>query len=138
MHDFSRLKHTLGGMIEEYAEKGRLGGGDMGALNMLADTYKNLCKIEMYEGDSQRGSYEGGGSGRHWVRGHYSRDGGSYDGGSYAGGSYDGGSYGNSYRGYSRHEAKDRMMEQLGEMMRDADPQTREALKHCMRQLENG
>lgn len=141
MHDFSRLKQMLGGEIEEYAKKGRLGGGDMSALNLMADTYKNLCKIEKYEGEggSQRsmyGSYEGGDSGRHWVRGHYSRDGGSYDGGSYNG-SYGESSY-EGRMGYSRHEAKDRMMDQLGEMMRDADPKTREALKHCMRQIENG
>jgi hypothetical protein len=39
-------------------------------------------------------------------------------------------------RGYSRDESKDWMMSQLGEMMEDADPKEREALKECMRALE--
>jgi hypothetical protein len=50
--------------------------------------------------------------------GRYSSDGGSYEG------------------GYSRHDAKDWMMSQLGEMMEDADPKQRETLKKCMRELE--
>lgn len=133
MQDFTRLKQMLDGEIQEYTKKGRIGGSDLSALHMLTGSYKNLCKIEMCEEEggsqrSMRGSYDGY-SGRHYVRGHYSRDGGSYDGGSYGD---------VSYEGYSRHEAKDRMMNQLGEMMREADPNTREALKHCMRQIENG
>ena len=56
--------------------------------------------------------------------GRYSSEGGSYEGGS-------------SYRGgYSRDDAKDDMMNRLGEMMEDADPKEREALKECMRAIE--
>jgi hypothetical protein len=54
--------------------------------------------------------------------GRYSSEGGSYE----RGASYD--------DGYSR--AKDDMMSMLGEMMEDASPKEREALKKCMRELE--
>ena len=50
--------------------------------------------------------------------GRYSSDGGSYE------------------RGYSRDESKDDMMSMIGEMMEDANPKEREALKECMRALE--
>lgn len=39
-------------------------------------------------------------------------------------------------RGYSRDEASDHLMRQLGSMMEDADPKQREILKKCMRELE--
>ena len=39
-------------------------------------------------------------------------------------------------RGYSRDEGKDIMMNRLGELMEDADPKEREALKKCMRAIE--
>lgn len=118
MHDFEHLKHMIGSELEEYQSKGRLSGGDLGAVQLLCDAYKNLCKIKKM---SEESSYDGGDSGRHYVRGHYSRE---------------GGSWGENSRRYSRSDAKDRMMEQLGEMMRDADEQTREELKRCMRRLE--
>ena len=63
--------------------------------------------------------------------GRYSSEDGSYEGGS----SYRGGQGGSSYEGgYS--QAKDDMMMMLGEMMEDASPKEREALKKCMRELE--
>ena len=84
------------------------------------------------------------GRGRYAKRdsmGRYSSEGGSYEGGS----SYDDyseeGSYrgGSSYargRGYSRGDAKDHMMNKLGEMMTSADEEQREILKDAMRKLE--
>ena len=39
-------------------------------------------------------------------------------------------------RRYSRDDAKDHMMNKLGAMMEDADPNEREILKKCMRELE--
>ncbi len=92
--------------------------------------------------------------GRYSSEGGYSEEGGSYRGGSsydddmsYArggqgGGRGQGGRGGqgggrSSYEGgYSRNDAKDWMMSQLGEMMEDADPKEREALKKCMRAIE--
>ncbi len=84
----------------------------------------------------------------------YSEEGGSYYGGSSRGSSYEddmssyerggrggqGGGRGNqggrsSYRGGSSY-GNDDMMSMLGEMMEDANPKEREALKKCMRALE--
>ena len=54
--------------------------------------------------------------------------------------SYRGGSSyargGQGGRGYSRDDAKDHMMNKLGEMMTSADEEQREILKKCMRELE--
>lgn len=70
--------------------------------------------------------------------GRYSSEGGSYESGS----SYDDYSEESSYRGgqggrgYSKDHAKDAMMNKLGMMMEDANPKEREALKKCMRAIE--
>lgn len=74
--------------------------------------------------------------------GRYSSEGSSYEGGSsyddYSEeGSYRGGSsYARSGRGYSRDDAKDHMMNKLGEMMTSADEEQREILKDAMRKIE--
>ena len=150
-------KMTLAREIEKILKAGDISVSTLEKLHKLSDTYKNLCKIEALESDEGysearggrgrgRSSYDGGssydddmmyserrGRGRNAKRdsmGRYSSDGGSYEGGS----SYRGGS---SYeRGYSRDESKDEMMSMLGEMMEDANPKEREALKECMRALE--
>lgn len=140
MHDMENLKYMLMDEVEEFERKGKLTSGDLPTVHMLTDTIKNICKINMYseeeEGYSReggnwnaRGSYDGGESYARRKRdrmGRYSRDG---------GGGY---SQGNSYRGYSRDGAKDYMMEQIEEMMREADPKDREALRKCMETMRNG
>lgn len=159
MKHLEELKESIKRELEKFAKQGDVSVSTLEKIHKLSDTYKNLCKIEMLEEESDGGysearggrtrySYAMGGSsydddmmyserrgrGRNAKRdsmGRYSSDGG-YDGGSYRGGqggsSYDG--------GYSRHDAKDWMMSQLGEMMEDADPKEREALKECMRAIE--
>ena len=108
----------------------------------LTDTVKNLDKIEMLEdGDSYDGysemreyPYMGGssyvrGRGRYAKRdsmGRYSSDDRMTD--DYSEARMD--------RRYSRDDAKDHMMNKLGSMMEDADPNEREILKKCMRELE--
>lgn len=88
------------------------------------------------------------GRGRYAKRdsmGRYSSEGSSYEGGSsyddyseessYRGGSsYERGGQGG--RGYSREDAKDHLMDKLGEAMRTADPNEREILKDAMRKIE--
>lgn len=160
MKHLEELKESIKRELEKFAKQGDVSVSTLEKIHKLSDTYKNLCKIEMLEEESESGysetrggrtrySYAMGGSsydddmmyserrgrGRNAKRdsmGRYSSEGGSYDGGSYRGGqggsSYDG--------GYSRHDAKDFMMNQLGEMMEDADPKEREALKECMRAIE--
>ena len=124
MHE---LKEKLCEELEEIARKGDLGAGDLEIVHKLTDTIKNIDKIEMLEEDD--GSYGRGSSyanrGKHYVRGHYSRDGrGGY--------SRDG-----RMGGYSRHDAKEAMMEQAHDMMESATSEReREVVRRFMEQLE--
>lgn len=147
MKHLEELKETIKRELEKFAKQGDVSVNTLEKIHKLSDTYKNLCKIEMLEEESEggyseaRGGYRGGrysydggssydddmmyserrGRGRNAKRdsmGRYSSESGSYEG------------------GYSRHDAKDWMMSQLGEMMEDADPKEREALKKCMRAIE--
>lgn len=162
MHYMHDLKDLLCAELEDYAEKGKKSGkmsmGDLESIHKLTDTVKNIMKIDVLKeevGYSEDGHYMGEGRiygtsyagydrgtsyargrGRYAKRdsmGRYSSRGGmSYDDdASYARGSR----YGN--RGYSRDDGKTYMMEQLEEMMEQAQkPAEREALKKCMQALE--
>ena len=148
-------KMALEKEIDKIAKTGEISVNTLEKLHKLTDTYKNFCKIEMLAEESETGGHSearggrGGsymhgssydddmmyserrGRGRNAKRdsmGRYSSEGGSYEGGS----SYERGGQG----GYSRDEASDWMMRELGSMMEDADPKQREALKKCMRELE--
>ena len=132
MHD---LKEKLCKELDEIARKPEMGAGDLEIIHKLTDTIKNIDKIDMLEDDgySQAGyrdrgsSYNRGSSyanrGKHYVRGHYSRDGYSMEGRGNRG-------------GYSRHDAKEAMMEQLDEIMDSANEQEREILRRAISQLE--
>lgn len=133
------IKEKLCEELEEYARKQELGAGDLEVLHKLTDTIKNIDKIAMLEGEdgySQgadgRYPYDQGSSyanrGKHWVRGHYSRDGRSMD---RAGRGYRGG------RGYSRDDGRSQMMEHLEMALDSASDEDRETIKRFMRQLEN-
>lgn len=159
MEYVEKIKKMLCKELDEYAMKSKLTGGDLDMIWKLTDTVKNLDKIEMLEDEGGYSEARGGrgrsymhglsydddmmyserrGRGRNAKRdsmGRYSSEGGSYEGGS----SYDDYSEESSYRGgrgYSRGDAKDHMMNKLGSMMEDADPNEREILKDCMRKLE--
>lgn len=129
MNYFEKLKNTLCYEVEQYADKKSLSASDLEMIHKLTDTIKNLDKIEMLEGDNGYSEhypdYEDKGNsyarkGTHYVRAHYSRDDGDerFD------------------KRYSRNDAKDHIMSKLGEMMEDADPNEREALKKAMREIE--
>ena len=133
MHE---LKEKLCKELEEIANKGELGAGDLEIIHKLTDTIKNLDKIEMLEdgGYSQAGDWEIEGRaynrGSSYARrkrdsmGRYSRDGRMMRGGYRDG------------RMYSRAEAKDEIMEKIEDMMDDADPKEKEILRRAMDQLE--
>ena len=154
MHYMEDLKDLLCAELEDFAEKGKKSGkmsmGDLESIHKLTDTVKNILKIDTLSeelGYSEDGHYmgegriygtsyddgmhrEGGYSyarGRRYARrdsmGRYSRDGGM----SYA-------RDGRGMRGgYSRDEGKHYMMEQLEEMMEEAEkPAEKEALRRCM------
>ena len=151
MHD---LKDLLCAELEDYAEKGKKSGkmsmGDLESIHKLTDTVKNILKIDMLEeesGYSEDGHYMGEGRiyGTSYDDGIHREGGYSYARGRYAkrdsmgrysrdgGVSYRGGQRG----GYSRDDGKEYMMEQLEEMMEQAQkPAEREALKRCMQALE--
>ena len=133
MHE---LKEKLCKELEEIANKGELGAGDLEIIHKLTDTIKNLDKIEMLEdgGYSQAGDWEiedrAYNRGNSYARrkrdsmGRYSRDGRMMRGGYRDG------------RMYSRAEAKDEIMEKIEDMMDDADPKEKEILRRAMDQLE--
>ena len=155
MEYIEKIKKMLCKELDEYAMKQKLTGGDLDMIWKLTDTVKNLDKIEMLEGESEgysearggrgrgRSSYMGGssydddmmyserrGRGRNARRdsmGRYSSDDGM---------SYDDYSEARMDRRYSRDDAKDHMMNKLGEMMSSADEEQREILKDAMRKIE--
>lgn len=132
------LKDKLCEELGEFARKQEMGAGDLEVIHKLTDTIKNIDKICMLEeGDGYSEAVDGGDYGRgasyanrgkHYVRGHYSRDGGM-----------------NGYstrrrdsRGrYSREDGRSEMMEHLEMAMDSATEQDRDTIKRFMRQLEN-
>ena len=144
MEYIEKIKKMLCKELDEYAMKSKLSMSDIDVIHKLTDTVKNLDKISLLEQDNEGYSetypyYMGGssyarGRGRYAKRdsmGRYSSEGGSYEGGS----SYDDYSE-RTDRRYSRDDAKNHMMNKLGSMMENADPNEREILKDCMRKLE--
>ena len=143
MEYIEKIKKMLCKELDEYAMKGKISGTDLDMIWKLTDTVKNLDKIEMLEdGDSYDGysemrayPYIGGssyarGRGRYAKRdsmGRYSSDDRM---------SYDDYSEARIDRRYSRDEAKDHLMDKMGEMMTSANEEQREILKKCMRELE--
>lgn len=127
------LKDKLCKELDEIARKPEMGAGDLEIIHKLTDTIKNLDKIEMLEdgGYSQAGDWEAD------MRGTYGR------GSSYRGRKRDSmGRYSREGRGgrggYSRHDAKEDMMEQMEMLMDQAGSEReREAIRRCMGQLEN-
>lgn len=132
MHE---LKEKLCDELEEIARKGELGAGDLEIIHKLTDTIKNLDKIGMLEdGYSQAGDWEI--EGRAYNRGssysrrkrdsmgRYSRDGRMMRSGYRDG------------RMYSRAEAKDDIMDQIEDMMGDADEKEKTILRRAMTELE--
>ena len=144
----------------------KLSDMELEKIHKMTDVVKNIDKIEiledggyseasnwMGEGRMYGTSYNDGGSsyrrgrGRNAKRdsmGRYSRDGYSeenysQDGGSsYRGGSsYErGGNRGG--QGYSRGDAKEYMIEQLEEMIENAEtPKEKEAIRQCMHKIES-
>ena len=155
MHYMEDLKDLLCAELEDYAENGKKSGkmsmGDLDSIHKLTDTVKNIMKIDILKeetGYSEDGAYMG--EGRIYGT---SYDG--YDrGASYARGrgryakrdsmgrySRDDGYMRRDVRGmrdgYSRDDGKAYMMEQLEDMMADAEnPSDKEALRRCMEALK--
>lgn len=154
MHYMHDLKDLLCAELEDYAEKGKKSGkmsmGDLDSIHKLTDTVKNILKIDMLEGGtgySEDGAYMGEGR----IYGTSYDDGMRRGGYSYARGrgryakrdsmgrySRDDGYMHRGMRdGYSRDDGKEYMMEQLEDMMDNAEkPAEKEALRRCMEALK--
>ena len=142
MEYIEKIKKMLCKELDEYAMKGKISGSDLDMIWKLTDTVKNLDKIEMLEdGDSYDGysemreyPYMGGssyarGRGRYAKRdsmGRYSSDDRMTD--DYSEARMD--------RRYSRDDAKNHLLDKMGEMMTSADEEQREILKDAMRKIE--
>lgn len=138
MEKLHELKEKLWAELDELADKREMGAGDLEVVHKITDTIKNIDKICMLEdgggySEAIDGMDYGRGSsyanrGKHYVRGHYSRDGGM-DGYS---------SRRRDSRGrYSRDDGRSEMMEHLEMALDSANDQDRETIKRFMRQLEN-
>jgi len=140
MEKLHELKEKLWAELEELAEKRDMGAGDLEVVHKITDTIKNIDKICMLE---EEGGYSeavdgmdyGRGSsyanrGKHYVRGHYSRDGGRDGMGGYS-------SRQDNRGRYSRDDGRSEMMEHLEMALDSASDQDRETIKRFMRQLEN-
>ena len=134
-----KLKENLWKELDKIDRKEDLNPGDLELAHKLTDTIKNIDKICALEESGGYGAAVDGGDygqgssyanrGKHYVRGHYSRDGGMNDG--YSSRRRDG-------RGrYSRDDGRSAMMEHLEMALDSASEQDRESIKRFMRQLEN-
>ncbi len=156
MHYMEDLKDLLCAELKDYAEKGKRSGelskADVEVIDTVLNSVKNIYKIDKYkeemDGYSEDGRYMGEGRiygtsydydrGTSYARGRtrakrdsmgrYSRD----DGMMYRDGRIAG-----MRGGYSRDDGKHYMMEQLEEMMEEAEkPAEKEALRRCMDALK--
>ena len=118
MESMETLKRMLYREVDEIAQKGEMSAGDLQSIHTLTDTIKNILKIECLNEDE--GEYSGGwrasgtypmndSYGRHYVRGHYSRNGG------YSNARYSRDGYSGSMR-YS-HDGGDEMEKKIEEMI---------------------
>ena len=134
MEYMDKLRDKLCDELDEIARKPEMSAGDLETAHKLTDTIKNIDKIEILEED---GGYSQAGDWEMEGRGSYNR------GSSYRGQRRDSrGRYSREGRGsrggYSRHDAKDAMMEQMEMLMDQAGSEReREAIRRCMGQLEN-
>ena len=143
MEYIEKIKKMLCKELDEYAMKNKLTMNDLQPVHLMTDIIKNLDKIAMLE---DRDSYDGysemreypymGGSSYARGRGRYAKRDrmGRYSSDDEM--SYNDYSEARIDRRYSRDDAKDHLMNKIGEAMENADPNEREILKDCMRKLE--
>lgn len=148
MEYIEKIKKMLCKELDEYAMKSKLSMADIDVIHKLTDTVKNLDKIEMLEDDGGYSEARGGMRGRSYMHGSSYDDDMMYSErrgrgrnarrdsmGRYSS-DMDDYSEARMDRRYSRDDAKDHMMNKLGEMMSSADEEQREILKDAMRKIE--
>ena len=140
MEYIEKIKKMLCKELEEIAESGKLKSpADISTIKDLTGAVKNIGIIETQEesgySEMREYPYIGGssyarGRGRNAKRdsmGRYSSDDRM---------SYDNYSEERMDRRYSRDDAKDHLMDKMGEMMTSANEEQREILKDAMRKIE--
>lgn len=148
MEYIEKIKKMLCKELDEYAMKSKLSMADIDVIHKLTDTVKNLDKIEMLEDDGGYSEARGGMHGRSYMHGSSYDDNMMYSERRGRGknarrdsmGRYSS-DMGDDYsermdRRYSRDDAKDHLLDKMGEMMSSADEEQREILKDCMRKIE--
>ena len=148
------IKEMLCRELEDISRRGEIGGAkELEAIDKLTHSIKSIETIMAmqdagYSNDGRGGSYDDGRGGNSYARGRYQRrdsrgrfSSNSYDDGGYSERMYDpyyGG--GMDYRrggGYSRHDAKESMIEQMRETMQSvSSEETKEALKKAIQMME--
>lgn len=139
MH-MEELRDMLCEELDKIAKKGELSAGMLETVDKLAHSIKSIDTIMAmeesgysneggsYGGGSYEGSYARGGRGGGYSRNSYARGGGNRGGGNRGGG--------RSNRAYSLDDGKEQMIEQLEDMMEEAqDSKTREAIKRAIHQI---
>ena len=141
----------------EDVEREGLKTSNLDSTDKLVNIKKNLLKIEKLEDegysmdggywtaegsyadgvDGNMRNYSGARRGEHWVRGHYSRNGYRMNDRRMYGTDYSMARRRDSRGRYSRDDAKEHMLDKLGEMMPMADDRQRDILENAMHQLEN-
>lgn len=121
------LREAVCKELERFAKSGEITVNNLDKIHKLTDTLKNIDKIE---------ALEDGGYSEDWM-GEGRMYGTSYARGRRGNAKRDSmGRYSRDEADYSRGDAKEHMLDKLGEMMESADPNEREALKRAMREIE--
>ena len=151
MDDMKTLKSMLEQQVDQITAKGDINPQDLEMLDKAVDIIKDIETIcamrkakeqEMNGGYSQRNIYamDNGGMSYGWYepprRNYYTNGGTHTDGMSFRQNRDSMGRY-SSRRGYSRDEAKDRMMNTLEDMLSDATTEReRNAIMSCMEKID--
>ena len=129
MHEIYELKERLLKELEEYGRKGDLSTGSLDVVDKLAHTVKNLCKI-LEESD------EGYSNGMRYTDGRMYTDGRSYARGRTGYVRRDSmGRFSND--GYSRDDAREDLMMEVREFMKNAPEEDKHAARAFMNHLKN-
>lgn len=122
MHKMMEIRDMLCDELEKFAEHGEMNASALEMVDKLTHSIKSIDTILAMNGYSEDGrSYERGNSRR-------------YDGGGYERGNSR--RSGRSYRGYSMADHKEKVIEQLEDMIQDADAGTKAAIKKAIHSLE--
>ena len=126
MDKLIEVKEMLCDELEKFADNGELNASAVEMIDKLSHSIKSIETIMAMRGYSEDDmSYRG----RSYARGDRMDGRRSYERGNSRRG-------GRSYRGYSMAEHKDRIIEQLEDMMQDADAGTKAAIMKAIHSLE--